>query len=271
MTKKQQIFQRLTEQANEAIRFLDEQGLKLNVDYHYEGIYLQGSQNYRTDHAGSDVDSKFILIPTFRGMLERKKMVYDITTQAGEKVSIKPLGDYLDLFWKGNINNLEILTTDHYEASSFIEMLKAENFADTVAKLVEGTLWAASIGMMHQKRKSVEKGTETTKAFVERNGYDPKDAGHLIRINALLERLAVGMPFTEALDLSTHPNFQLYQALRQDGLNTKEPVLDRLDFYLRKSSELRESVRPTDDPEVAKLKEALYQRYVNYVIANQNN
>lgn len=54
-------------------------------------------------------------------------------------------------------------------------------------------------------------------------------------------------------------------------MNTKEPVLNRLDFYLRKSSELRESVRPTDDPKVGQLKEALYQRYVNYVISNQNN
>lgn len=265
MPDKDFILGRLREQANEAIEFLNKEGLKLNDDYYYEGIYLQGSQNYRTDRPDSDVDSKFILLPTFKGMLRRKKMVYDITTSRGEKVSIKPLGDYLDLFWKGNINNLEILTTEYFEPSAFIQDLRREGFADKVANLVQGTLWAASLGMMSQKRKSVEKGTETTKAFVERNGYDPKDAGHLLRINALLESLSIGVPFTEALDFSTHRHFQVYQTLRSEGLHSKERVLVLMDLHLNETVALRDRIAPKNADDMEEVKSSLYEYYVQYV------
>ena len=39
------------------------------------GIFLQGSQNYGLDYEGSDVDTKLIVVPTFKDIAMNKKPV----------------------------------------------------------------------------------------------------------------------------------------------------------------------------------------------------
>lgn len=194
---------RLYEQKQEAIELLKQKGFKENEDYIVGGIYLQGSQNYNTHHTTSDVDSKFIVYPTYKSLLLGQEINFDFTVSKNEKVSVKPLSAYAKLFWKGNLNNLEMLTTDYFIADPVLERLKVILPVDSIVYHTKRIVVDAAIGMMIQKRKSLFKGTETTKGFVEKFGYDNKDACHAFRIYHLLRNLDKPMYLKKAMDINS--------------------------------------------------------------------
>lgn len=76
------------------------------------GIFLQGSQNYKLDYEGSDVDSKLIVLPSFEDfVLNRKPQSYTHIMENDEHVDVKDIRLMFDCFRKQNINFVEILFT----------------------------------------------------------------------------------------------------------------------------------------------------------------
>lgn len=56
------------------------------------GIFLQGSQNYKLDYEGSDVDSKLIVLPSFEDfVLNRKPQSYTHIMENDEHVDVKEM------------------------------------------------------------------------------------------------------------------------------------------------------------------------------------
>ena len=59
------------------------------------GIFLQGSQNYKLDYEGSDVDSKLIILPSFEDfVLNRKPQSYTHIMENDEHVVEESLKQY---------------------------------------------------------------------------------------------------------------------------------------------------------------------------------
>ena len=78
------------------------------------GIFLQGSQNYKLDYEGSDVDSKLIVLPSFEDfVLNRKPYSYTHIMENDEHVDVKDIRLMFDCFRKQNINFVEILFTKY--------------------------------------------------------------------------------------------------------------------------------------------------------------
>lgn len=78
------------------------------------GIFLQGSQNYKLDYEGSDVDSKLIVLPSFEDfVLNRKPQSYTHIMENDEHVDVKDIRLMFDCFRKQNINFVEILFTKY--------------------------------------------------------------------------------------------------------------------------------------------------------------
>lgn len=256
---------RLNEQRKEVYIKLEEQGIRLGFDYCFEGIYLQGSQNYNTHHQGSDVDSKLVIVPTVRSMLLGKKLSHEISLDNGEKCSVKPVMDFVDLFWKGNINNLEILTTQYkiVKNNSFIERLIGHESYQCIPEYVKGTLWDASIGMMIQKQKSMFKGTETTKPYVEKYGFDNKDFIHIMRIHDMLLNISQGKSFSESLDFSGSWYYGKMLEVRE-GVVSKTTAEQLAKDLIYSAELMKEEYCPKNVENLQTYKDEIREWYANY-------
>ena len=58
------IMKRLQDHYDEALQYFPEDRIV--------GVFLQGSQNYGLDYEGSDVDTKLIVVPTFKDICLNK-------------------------------------------------------------------------------------------------------------------------------------------------------------------------------------------------------
>lgn len=271
MKNKIEIQHRLGEQAIEVFGKLENAGFIEGEDYHYQGIFLQGSQNYNTHHSKSDVDSKFVYVPSIQNMILGKSISREISLDNGEKVSVKSCLEYIDLFFKGNINNLEILFTEYCDFSADCSFLKSYisdlGINNVIVEVTMGTIWDAAIGMMVQKQKSLHKGTETTLPFVEKYGYDNKDLIHIIRINGLLDSLSKGDSFGDALDFSKHNNYHWVDAIREGDVVGFENVSFLATSMIKVSNDLKVRVDPKNiNPE--KLRDYIKGEYVDWYMGN---
>ena len=65
MTREEKIMNRLWEHYEESLKYFKEEQIV--------GCVLQGSQNYQLDYEGSDVDTKLIVVPSFKDICLNKK------------------------------------------------------------------------------------------------------------------------------------------------------------------------------------------------------
>lgn len=197
--------QRLYEHQCYVVEQLHNRGLVLGRDYHIEGVYLQGSQNYNVHTDKSDVDSKMVVLPTLRSLIRETKLTVDmdIPCEDGsvEKCSVKPYKDFEALFFKGNFNNLEILFTDYrIGRCEFTEVLR--NRREELVKTIWPGLVSACLGMQNQKKAGLYKFTEGTKEFFDTHGYDNKNLIHIIRICDTVAKYVKTEDFASSLKIS---------------------------------------------------------------------
>lgn len=99
------IFERVREHYDEALTHFTEDQVV--------GIFLQGSQNYGLDTPQSDVDTKLIVVPSFKDIAMNRKPVSTTHIRANdEHTDWKDIRLYIQTFRKQNLNFLEILYTD---------------------------------------------------------------------------------------------------------------------------------------------------------------
>lgn len=263
MNGTQTIWGRLDEQRREVEDKLRELGLVLNRDYIFESISLQGSQNYGTDTYKSDVDSKYSLIPTVHSLLRGTDFTRDLTVSRNEKVSVKSFPDFVSLFFKGNVNNLEMLFTDYALSNHDLGLMYSlRPYREEIVEASFGTVMSAMVGMAMQKQKSMFKGTESTQTYVDKLGYDPKDCAHILRLCVMLRRLAEGEKFSEALIMDKN-----YISMR-DAMYTGVVSADGMTSFVAswvnemKQTEARLKETKINHPEkIQKLKEVIAKHY----------
>lgn len=101
-----EIKERLMEHYEEALQYFPEDQIV--------GIFLQGSQNYGLDTMNSDVDTKLIVVPSFKDICLNRKPVSTTHVRANnEHIDFKDVRLYMETFRKQNLNFLEILFTDY--------------------------------------------------------------------------------------------------------------------------------------------------------------
>lgn len=65
------------------------------------GIFLQGSQNYQLDLPNSDVDTKLIVVPSFKDIALNRKPVSTTHIRANEEhIDFKDIRLYMEVFRK---------------------------------------------------------------------------------------------------------------------------------------------------------------------------
>ena len=173
-----------------------------SMGYNVLGVFLQGSQNYHLDYAGSDIDTKCIIIPSFKDIILNKKPVSTTHINSDNShLDLKDIRLMWECFKKQNINFLEILFTEHFAVN--VEYLQLwYEILDRAEEIAHYNNYAAVnclTGMILEKYAALCHPYPTLKAKIDKYGYDNKQLHHIIRCEEFLQRYITGVSYAECL------------------------------------------------------------------------
>ena len=170
--------------------------------YEVFGVFLQGSQNYQLDYAGSDIDTKCIVLPSAEDLILNKQPVSTtLILPDNSHIDLKDIRLMWQCFKKQNVNYLEILFTEFfylpYEYFGFwMEMLKIN---EDIAHIDNYAAVNCIVGMVLEKNAALCHPYPSLKDKIEKHGYDNKQLHHIIRCREFLDRYIAGTPYGECL------------------------------------------------------------------------
>ena len=163
---------------------------------------LQGSQNYSLDLPTSDVDTKLIVLPSFKDIVLASKPISTTHIRANdEHTDWKDIRLYMDTFRKQNLNFLEILFTDYkiiypeYEAYWNILIKNREG----IARMNPYRAVKSMQGIAKEKYHAMEHRYPAKADIIDTYGYDPKQVSHLVRVRDYLDRYIAGEAYEKCL------------------------------------------------------------------------
>lgn len=146
---------------------------------------LYGSQNYEMSTPESDVDSKMMVVPSFKDVvLGRKQLSTDMADELGALCNVKDVRAMMANYMKGNVNFVETLYTPYYvynpDFEFFVNDLRKHR--DLFGSRDPYGLMRMAAGMARQKYVAFEKPFESKQEVLAKYGYDPKQLHHLCRL-----------------------------------------------------------------------------------------
>lgn len=173
------------------------------LGHHVFGTFLQGSQNYGLSHAGSDVDTKSLVIPTFRQVCRNSKLVsYTHVRENNEHIDLKDVRLMFQNFLKQNVNMVEILFTNHYvvDAQYLQVFLALREKREQIVRYDQGRGINCCAGMAYEKYKAMKHPYPSLIDKIEKYGYDPKQLHHIVRMEKFIGDFFIDQrPFAECL------------------------------------------------------------------------
>lgn len=225
------IMYRVNEHYNESLNyFLDRQIII---------CALQGSQNYKLDYEGSDVDTKLIVAPNFKDICLNKKPISTTHVRANdEHTDWKDIRLYIEVFRKQNLNFLEILFTPY----AIINPLYKEQWdrlaaaREEIARMNPYRAVKSMKGIAMEKYHAMEHRYPAKTHIVDAYGYDGKQVSHLLRVNDYLERYIAGEAYESCLIPSPkfRPRIMEYKMLDRISLDeAREEAKDVIENVIR--------------------------------------
>ncbi len=247
------IMRRIRDHYEEALQYFSEDQIV--------GIFLQGSQNYDLDYEGSDVDTKLIVVPSFKDIcLNRKPVSTTHVRENNEHIDWKDVRKYVEEFRKQNLNFLEILFTDFYIINPMYEaewnrLVEAREF---IARMNPFRAVKSMKGIAHDKYVAMEKPFPSKIAIIEKYGYDGKQNSHLERVDDYLQRYIAGESYEACLKPtpSRVPHIMDYKMLSviplEEARAEAKKTLAHIDQIANEFCESRED---TEEPWIRELLE----------------
>ena len=169
------------------------------------GVFLQGSQNYGLDYESSDVDTKAVLLPSFKDIVLNKQPIS--TTHVREDNSHTDWKDMrlmLNCFRKQNLNFLEILFTPYFFINSTYGKYWAEliEHREEIVRYNPYQAVKSMKGIAMEKYHAMEHEYPSKVDILAKYGYDPKQLHHLLRVEEYIGRYINGEPYKDCL----HPH-----------------------------------------------------------------
>ena len=188
-------------------RLIEDFDYVTSLGHNVLGVFLQGSQNYNLSYAGSDIDTKAILIPSFEDfVLNRKPVSTTLVKEDNSHIDLKDIRLMHECFRKQNINFIEILFTKYkYLNPEYAELYQP--MFDNNERIAHYNNYASVnciAGMVYEKHKAMEHPYPTLIDKIEKYGYDNKQLHHILRCEEFLKRYINGVPYAECL-IPTNP------------------------------------------------------------------
>lgn len=225
---------------------LDE-ALQYFTDDQIVGIFLQGSQNYGLETANSDVDTKLIVVPSFKDIALNRRPVSTTHVRANEEhIDFKDIRLYMETFRKQNLNFLEILFTEY----KYINMLymeewgRLEHYRERIARMNPYRAVKSMKGVALEKYHAMEHEYPSKIELIKKYGYDFKQLHHLLRVEEYLRRYINGELYEDCL----HPRDPEYlkkvklgmytlEEARRIADDSMEKVVDMADYFCSRTSD----------------------------------
>ena len=166
------------------------------------GVFLQGSQNYELDLPGSDVDTKLIVIPSFKEIALNSKPVSTTHIRANEEhIDFKDIRLYMETFRKQNLNFLEILFTPYQIVNPdyMPDWYRLYEARERVARMNPWRAVKSMKGIALEKYHAMEHAYPSKLDVLAKHGYDPKQLHHLVRVDNYLTRYIAGEKYSDCL------------------------------------------------------------------------
>jgi hypothetical protein len=190
-----ELFDRLKDHYEEALEYFDKD--------HIVGLFLQGSQNYGLDMPGSDVDTKLIVVPSFKDIAMNKKPISTTHIRANEEhIDWKDIRLYMQTFRKQNLNFLEILFTEYFIMNScayYDEWMRLVAAREDIARMNPYRSVQSMKGIALEKYHAMEHHYPSKMDIIHKYGFDGKQVHHLLRVEDYLERYIAGEPYESCL------------------------------------------------------------------------
>ena len=173
------------------------------------GIFLQGSQNYCLDYEDSDIDTKLIVLPTFKNIIHNDSPISTtFVRENDEHTDYKDVRLYVKNFMKQNINFLEILFTNFCIVNKRFEedWLGLRLNREKIAHYNCFRALKAMKGMTLEKYAALEHPYPTKVEVLDKYGFDPKQLHHILRLNDFISRYTQEESFADCL-IPTNPEF----------------------------------------------------------------
>ena len=166
------------------------------------GLFLQGSQNYELDLPGSDIDTKLIVVPSFKDIALARKPIRTTHLRANEEhIDFKDIRLYMETFRKQNLNFLEILFTPFTMINSmyFDQWHRLIEERESIARMNPWRAVKSMKGIALEKYHAMEHAYPSKVDVLAKYGYDPKQLHHLVRVDNYLTRYIAGESYEECL------------------------------------------------------------------------
>jgi predicted nucleotidyltransferase len=217
---------------------------------------LFGSHNYNLNDKDSDKDYKIFVAPTFDD-LYNNKMYSASYVGKSEDWDAHDIRKLSDVFWKSNINFLEILYSKEFSmkesnADTAHLISKIYDMRDEIVTMNLPYFYNACKGMYFNKMGYLDKGTEGTQHLIQKYGYCTKNALHAFRVLDFIERFA-SCEFKNFQWAMTYDEYDREKLLNiKYGQFTKEEFIAEMNIKLKrfethenyyKSQPIKEDVR----------------------------
>ena len=166
------------------------------------GCFLQGSQNYNLDTKDSDVDTKLIVVPTFKDICVCKKPIsHTHVRENNEHIDFKDIRLYMETFRKQNINFVEILFTSF----CYVNQMYQKDWSvlvknrEGIARMNEVRAVKAMWGVALEKYHAMEHRYPSKADIIDNYGYDGKQVSHLLRVEDFMRRYINGEQYKDCL------------------------------------------------------------------------
>lgn len=192
--RERNIVSRLNEHWEESLESFDESRIL--------GLFCQGSQNYGLDYEGSDLDTKLIVVPSFKDIALNRKPVSTTHVRANdEHIDFKDIRLCMETFRKQNLNFLEILFTPYFwwNADYAPEWYRLVAEREGIAHMNPYRAVKAMKGIALEKYHAMEHRYPTKIDIIDKYGYDGKQVHHLLRVDDYLTRYIAGESYENCL------------------------------------------------------------------------
>ena len=166
------------------------------------GIFYQGSGNYGLDCESSDVDTKLIVVPSFKDIALARKPVSTTHVRANdEHIDLKDIRLYMETFRKQNLNFLEILFTDYWRinCSYYDQWERLVKEREAIARMNPYRAVKSMKGIAMEKYYAMEHPYPSKLNIIEKYGFDGKQVHHLMRVDDYLTRYIAGESYVDCL------------------------------------------------------------------------
>lgn len=187
---------------NEQMRAHYNEALEYFSENQIVGLFYQGSGNYGLDTENSDVDTKLIVVPSFRDIaLNHKPVSTTHVRENNEHIDFKDVRLYMETFRKQNLNFLEILFTPYYIINPMYEF-QWKRLVEKREEIARMNPWRAvksMKGVAIEKYHAMEHEYPSKVEIIQKYGYDAKQLHHLLRVEEYLARYISGESYMDCL------------------------------------------------------------------------